>query len=643
MKVNKKCILIFSGYNQRSIISFCRVCEKYNIPYKLVSSCDDTIQHTAYKRKVVYKRKDSTFDLELLKKIRMTIKDYEKMTILPSSEYINRFILENKIILEDMGFEIPLVESKLYNLISDKYSFGEICRKNRIHVPKEIHSEYIKNFPVVIKPKEYFCANKKIISPVIIEKESQLKLFLQNINLKDVYIQEFIKGESYYLLYYFSKNGKVLSFSQQNILQQDRGKSIIAAKASKIHLYNISNKFINLFNNISYKGLVMIELKKYDDKFYMIEANPRLWGPSQLFVDANINLFELFIKDLGFDLNIYEEDINYDAMYFWEGGIEKLARENRSLVYHGEFLENDKIKYRKYDVYNRVDTKGIYNIEINEEKKMNLVELKNLYEDGSKHSVYQNIPKFVSDRIEYKVQLDENWRGDTSRLTYINDKLKNIDFNLIGDIGANTGYFSLSLANEMKDKKVISYEINNNHVEFINTIKENFNLENIQTINKGVDLEGIDYLREVDIYMLLNVIHHAGVDFDVNLDVSNLNFKQYANQYLEKLKNKCKILIFQMGYNHGGNKLKPIISPSEIKKMFDYQIDLIQETEWKIMDIAYATNRDKEYKSLLEYGIDIGEFNKYDVELFNAYLEEYKVYNNSEFYKRPIFILSNNI
>ena len=34
----------------------------------------------------------------------------------------------------------------------------------------------------------------------------------------------------------------------------------------------------------------------------MIEANPRFWGPSQLFVDAGFNLFESFL----FDYNIIE-------------------------------------------------------------------------------------------------------------------------------------------------------------------------------------------------------------------------------------------------------------------------------------------------------------------------------------------------
>ncbi|MCC3862837.1 DUF1698 domain-containing protein [Terrisporobacter petrolearius] len=643
MRENRKCILIFSGYNQRAVISFCRVCHQYNIPYKMVSAFNDTIQHTTYKRNIVYKRKNSSFDLELFKNIREIIDDYNEIVILPSSEYINRFILKNRTTLENMGFEIPLVEQNLYNLISDKYSFGELCIKNGINIPREINSKDVEQFPIVVKPKKYFCRNKKIISPIIIKDKSELEEALNKIDLADIYIQEFVQGESYYLLYYFSQNAKVVSFSQKNILQQDGGKSIIAARTSKIHLEDIGNKFINLFENISYKGLVMVELKKYNNKFYMIEANPRLWGPSQLFIDSNVNLFELFIKELGFNVNIDKKDVNYNALYFWEGGISQLEKEDRNLVYYGEFKQDDKTEYRKYDIYNRTDTKEIYNMEMNKEKKVDIKELRSLYEDGSKHSVYQNIPQFVSERIGYKVQLDENWRGDETRLKYIEKFLKNINYNSIGDIGANTGYFSLSLANEMKNKKVISYEINKNHVDFISTIKENFDLKNIQIINEGVNLEKVDDLKELDIYMLLNVIHHAGVDFDVDLGVNNINFKQYAKQYLEKLRNKCRVLIFQMGYNHGGNKLNPIVSPNEIKEMFDYHLHLIRETGWNIVDVAYAANNDKQYKSLLEYGISIDKLNTYDLKLLDKYIEKYDICNNSEFYKRPIFILCKNI
>ena len=50
---------------------------------------------------------------------------------------------------------------------------------------------------------------------------------------------------------------------------------------------------------IGYYGLIMIEVKIQDGEYYMIEANPRLWGPSQLILDAGMDLFHRFALDNG--------------------------------------------------------------------------------------------------------------------------------------------------------------------------------------------------------------------------------------------------------------------------------------------------------------------------------------------------------
>ena len=43
-------------------------------------------------------------------------------------------------------------------------------------------------------------------------------------------------------------------------------------------------------------------------------------------------------------------------------------------------------------------------------------ELQKLYSDATKHSVYQNIPDFVSSELGYSEAIDETWRGDRPRL-----------------------------------------------------------------------------------------------------------------------------------------------------------------------------------------------------------------------------------
>lgn len=110
----KKAIVIFSGYNQRAIISFCRVAEEQNIPLIIIArSEDDSILKTEYEKYVKYIREKIELDLSYIKNILSKIKNEEifnEYVILPSSEALNRFLLNNKEELEELDFIIPLVE-----------------------------------------------------------------------------------------------------------------------------------------------------------------------------------------------------------------------------------------------------------------------------------------------------------------------------------------------------------------------------------------------------------------------------------------------------------------------------------------------------------------------------------------------------
>ena len=118
---------------------------------------------------------------------------------------------------------------------------------------------------------------------------------------------EYVKGRSYYLLFYFGKFGNIKKFSQENLAQQFEGKSIIAAISSTIHKENICTQYETLFKEINYHGFVMVELRKNHTGYYMIEANPRFWGPSQLLINCNTAFFEEFLYDYGFLKKCYQK------------------------------------------------------------------------------------------------------------------------------------------------------------------------------------------------------------------------------------------------------------------------------------------------------------------------------------------------
>lgn len=363
--------MIFSGYNSRAIISFCRVANKYKIPLIIIAkSEDDNILKTEYKKYVMHIREKFELDFDYIQEIFNKIKEeyvYEKYIVLPSTEALNRFMLKYRIEFERMAFSIPLSDQELYETISDKYSFGELCSKNNILVPKEIKTFEGIEFPVVIKSKKYMNERGEVFTPEIISNFEEFDRFIDRNDMKDFYVQQYIEGESYYLLYYFDNYGNYESFSQKNIIQQNNGKSMIAAIASNIHNMKINQQFVELFKKIKFKGLVMVEVKYYNEEFYMIEANPRLWGPSQLFVDAGCSFFERLLIENGFRIKLNNKVINNDAKYFWFGGIIQDLIINKEIKLHTNNIDELSIpiyEYLQNDIYLRQDTKEIFYEEI---------------------------------------------------------------------------------------------------------------------------------------------------------------------------------------------------------------------------------------------------------------------------------------
>lgn len=365
--------MVFSGFNQRAVIAFLRTLKANNIDYAIIAkSQEDDIFLTDYKEKVLAIRSSLSLNLEdLLSSIKMVKEQTqaEEYIIAPTTEALNRFLLEKRELFEKNGCVIPLVKKELYEQISDKYSFGKICSKNNILIPKEFKFSKNMILPVVAKPKKYFSSTKReILSPIIIKHSIDFELFCENYNIEDFYYQEYVNGKSLYLLYYFHRNGMIYKLSQENLIQQPDGKSMVAAISSDFHNSSESQKYESLFKNINFFGLVMVEVKQQNNKNYMIEANPRFWGPSQLFVDAEMNFFEAFLHDFGLlkQINISEESF-HSTKYFWFGGMQKYLDAFEKLVFYNydlNLLFNEFWIFLRNDIYLREDTSNIFTKEV---------------------------------------------------------------------------------------------------------------------------------------------------------------------------------------------------------------------------------------------------------------------------------------
>lgn len=363
-------IFSISGYNFRGLLAFCRFARSRQRSIHLwAKDSTDPVFLTDYRRWVFATRESRDLDLECLietlKKIK-TQYGYKKILILPITEYFNRFILTHRNDLEEIGAIIPLVDLEVYETLSDKIKFRDLCREHGLEVPPEVEP-VSGNLPLVAKPARYDAQHPHQARPVIFKREEELNAFTPT-QPHDFFYQKFLIGESYYLFYSIGKDGSMACASQQNMLQQYGGRSIIAAQQSALEREKICGDYLNMLRHIGFFGLIMIEVMKTETGYAMIEANPRIWGPTQLIVDGGGELLLHYLRQYHvFLTNDHHHKIrssNGLVYYFWSGGIiQDAAMENYVYFHKGnserKFFQTIHL-YNTADVYMRTDSFPLY-------------------------------------------------------------------------------------------------------------------------------------------------------------------------------------------------------------------------------------------------------------------------------------------
>ncbi|MGN2249506.1 hypothetical protein ACFWZ1_05435 [Frateuria sp. GZRe14] len=219
-------------------------------------------------------------------------------------------------------------------------------------------------------------------------------------------------------------------------------------------------------------------------------------------------------------------------------------------------------------------------------------ELQMLYADASKHSVYQSIPDFVSTELGYTESLDAGWRDDRPRLAYLLRTRKPMPDECWLDFGANTGFFTLSLARAFPTSRFIAVEANPNHARFIRRVAECFDLANVDVIARPVCMADIGSLPHSHFMLHLNVLHHAGHDFDTALVPEKAAFPSYAKRYLALLRERAEGMLFQIGSNWGGDKAQPLVPMRNDLEKLETFTGWLHGANWALRAVAYARHAD---------------------------------------------------
>jgi len=205
-------------------------------------------------------------------------------------------------------------------------------------------------------------------------------------------------------------------------------------------------------------------------------------------------------------------------------------------------------------------------------------ELVDLLLENAKHTTYQMLPPCVKDQDNRFGRLIGTQRQDEKRYDWLKSNMPSLTGRVI-DIGANLGYFSFRTLQDYQ-VNIVAYEPYKPHAKAISIIRKlcDFEAKQMKVVDQGIGLREIEALPQADLLILLNVIQHAGEDYDQDLVDNIQNWRSYAVNYLTKLRSKADKLFFQMGYTwlgYAGKLCKD-------ENIIDFTASLLVDAGWQI-------------------------------------------------------------
>jgi hypothetical protein len=340
----EKAFLVFSGGNDRAVLGFLRALRLCGERAWVVARThDDRILRTRFRSDVQWIRTDHALNLDIFAECVRRVREKagpRTLVVLPSTEYFNTFLLEHRAQIERMDCEIPLVAASVYDRLTGKRSATDFFAANGFSVPREWKGTEATQLPAVAKPLRNVSAGGQSLYPCLLESPAQWEAFRKRADASEYFFQEYVGGESLYLLMYLPRDGgPALTWSQRNLLQQPDGKSMLLAEPADFHHSPSAARFVEVLRKAGFHGLGMIEVIRVAEREVFIEMNPRIWGPVQFCLDQHQPLLQAFIGEaLHGDSSrfIRRESKSSRNKYFWLGGFADTLATGKQPQWHAK-------------------------------------------------------------------------------------------------------------------------------------------------------------------------------------------------------------------------------------------------------------------------------------------------------------------
>lgn len=356
--------LLFSGANDRAVVALSRGMVHYKVPFGLIGrGSGDLLKQSRYAHRYLLDRSSEQLVIDdILHAADKARKLYgvHRWVICPTSEYLNLMLFPLRARLESESIGVATCDEALYARVSGKSEFRKYSAGLGVEPPGILETQcgQLPSPPFVAKPRENLSHTGRILYPYIVRDRRELERFRQQADPTEYYIERFVEGESWYLLYYIDREGRVVEGAQQNLLQQGMGKSVLIAHAKPYPEPDVPLRFGEKLRSDGYRGFIMVEVRRTPERSAIaIEANPRCWGPFQLTIDAGMGLFEAFLRDHGHDAPLPDGAFQH-ARYCWLGGMVQAMRSHMGMARHAGVVSviGHTLRAVGSDVYARGDS-----------------------------------------------------------------------------------------------------------------------------------------------------------------------------------------------------------------------------------------------------------------------------------------------
>lgn len=197
------------------------------------------------------------------------------LTFMPIEEdTISNFLMVNDTLRAKFQYSLPSL--KLFDSIRDKSLAAKLYKELDVLHPKTLLNEELDSFQgsVLIKPAKG--SGSRGLKSFCLPQDIDIIREFANDNY---IIQEKLPNGDKVMGYFaLAKKGSIVdSYAHQRLITMPMtgGVSVVSDTVSLPDLMDLAARFVNL---LQYDGLIMLEFLRVDDRYFIIETNPRLWG-----------------------------------------------------------------------------------------------------------------------------------------------------------------------------------------------------------------------------------------------------------------------------------------------------------------------------------------------------------------------------